>query len=77
MTNNLIALMCENEKAALIKTEIRRVEQKMLAVGTDSPMFGYLTDELRYFTDKLERHESYIEYLVNEINKEYGKGETQ
>ena len=75
MTNNLIALMCENEKAALLKTEISRIERKMLAVGTDSPIFKYLTEELWYFKQKLERHESYIEYLVNEINKEYGKGE--
>ncbi len=70
MTNNLIALMCETEKATLYRIEIDRIERKMLDVGTESPLFEYLCNEMKYFKEKLARQERFCEYLVNEINKE-------
>lgn len=70
MTNNMIALMCEMEKATIYRMEIDRIERKMLDVGTASPLFEYLCNEKKYFKEKLASQERFCEYLVNKINEE-------
>ena len=70
MTHNEISLMLSIEKKALYGTEIDRIEQKMLSVGTESPLFEYLCNEMKYFKEKLARESRFCEYLVNEISKE-------
>ena len=74
MTHNMIALMCEIEKKTLYQMEIYRIEQKMYAVGTDSPLFEYLCIEQEHFKEKLASAERFCEYLINEINKEKENG---
>ena len=70
MTHNEISLLVSIEKKALYGMEIDRIEKKMLSVGTESSLFEYLCNEMKYFKEKLSREERFCEYLVNEINKE-------
>lgn len=77
MTHNEIGLMLSIEKQTLYGMEIDRIEQKMLAVGTESLLYEYLCNERDYFFDKLAREDRFCKYLVNKINEEHEKGEQQ